>query len=95
MNETHLKQPGFTHSLCKTFTECKERIQKFKTNGDSKYIYKNELDKSCKMFKWKRNRKSCYIKSAIGWWIQLLENYYSITSQLPENFKNLKYIDLL
>ena len=24
MNETHLKQPGFTHSLCKTFTECKE-----------------------------------------------------------------------
>ena len=38
MNETHLKQPGFTHSLCKTFTECKERIQKFKTTGDSKYI---------------------------------------------------------
>ena len=25
----------------------KERIQKFKETGDTKYIYKNELDKAC------------------------------------------------
>ena len=25
----------------------KERIQKFKETGDSRYIYKNELEKSC------------------------------------------------
>ena len=29
------------------FTKSKERIQKFKQTADSKYIYKNELDKAC------------------------------------------------
>ena len=43
----HLKQPGFTCSACGPFTKNKERIQKFKETGDTNYIYKNELDKSC------------------------------------------------
>ena len=30
-----------------SFTKNKERIQKFKQTGDSRYIYKNELDKAC------------------------------------------------
>ena len=30
-----------------TFTKNKETIQKFKEAGDSRYIYKNELDKHC------------------------------------------------
>ena len=30
-----------------TFTKNKERIQKFKETGDTKYIYRNELDKAC------------------------------------------------
>ena len=45
--EMHLKQPGFTYSACRPFTKNKERIQKFKETGDTKYIYRNELDKAC------------------------------------------------
>ena len=37
MPEMHLKQPGFTYS---------EKIQKFKETEDSRYIYRNELDKT-------------------------------------------------
>ena len=47
MREMHLKQPGFTYSTCGPFTKKKERIQKFKKTGDSRYIYKNELEKPC------------------------------------------------
>ena len=47
MPEMHLKQPGFTHSACEPFTKNKERIQKFKQTGYSRYIYNNELDKAC------------------------------------------------
>ena len=47
MHEMHLKQPGFTYSACRTFNENKERIQKFKETGDTRQIYKNELDKAC------------------------------------------------
>ena len=47
MPEMHLRQPGFTYSACGPFTKNKERIQKFKQIGDSKYIYRNELDKAC------------------------------------------------
>ena len=43
MPEMHLKQPGFTYSVCGPFKN-KERIQKFKETGDTSYIYKNELD---------------------------------------------------
>ena len=45
--EMHLKQLGFTCSACGPFTKNKERIQKFKETGDSRYIYQNELDKAC------------------------------------------------
>ena len=45
--EMHLKQLGFTYSACGTFTKNKEIIQKFKETGDSRYIYRNELDKTC------------------------------------------------
>ena len=38
MPEMHLKLPGFTYSACGTFTKNKERIQKFKETGDTKYI---------------------------------------------------------
>ena len=43
----HLRQPGFTYIACGPFTKNKERISKFKQTGDSRYIYKNELDKAC------------------------------------------------
>ena len=38
MPEMHLKQPGFTYSACEPFNKSKERIQKFKETGDTKYI---------------------------------------------------------
>ena len=47
MPEMHLRQPGFTYSACGPFTKTSERIAKFKETGDSKYIYKNDLDKAC------------------------------------------------
>ena len=47
MPEMHLKQPGFIYSTCGPFTRNKERIQKFRETGDTKYIYRNELDKAC------------------------------------------------
>ena len=43
----HLRQPQFTCSACGPFTKHKQRIQKLKETGDTKYIYKNELDKAC------------------------------------------------
>ena len=46
MPEMHLRQPGFTYSACGPFTKTKKRIQKFKQTRDSRYIYKNELDKA-------------------------------------------------
>ena len=45
--EIHLKQPGLTYSACGSFTKNEERIQKFKETGDTKCIYRNELDKAC------------------------------------------------
>ena len=44
--EIHLRQPGFTCSACGPFTKNKERIEKF-MDGNTNFIYKNELDKSC------------------------------------------------
>ena len=45
--EMHLKQPGFTYSACGPFTKHKERIKRFEQTGDTRYIYRNELDKAC------------------------------------------------
>ena len=47
MPEINLRQPGFTLSACGPFSKTKERIQKFKQTGNSRYVYKNELDKAC------------------------------------------------
>ena len=47
MPEMNLRQPQFTYSAYGPFTKNKKRIQKFKETGDSRYIYRNELDKVC------------------------------------------------
>ena len=47
MLEMHLKQPGFTYCAIGTFIKNKERLQKFKVTGHSRYIYQSELDKVC------------------------------------------------
>ena len=46
MPEMHL-QPQFVYSACGPFTRHKERIKEFKQTGDTRYIYRNELDKAC------------------------------------------------
>ena len=47
MPEMHLRQPQFVYSACGPFTRHKERIKKFKQTGDTRYIYRNGLDKAC------------------------------------------------
>ena len=47
MPKMHLKQPQFVYSSCGPFTRHKERIKKFKQTGDTRYIYRNDLDKAC------------------------------------------------
>ena len=39
--ELHLKQPGFTYSVCGLFTRNKERIENFKKTGNTDFIYRN------------------------------------------------------
>ena len=47
MPEMHLWQHPFTYSACGPFTKNKERIQKLKKETrDSRYIYRNGLDKA-------------------------------------------------
>ena len=45
--ELHLKQPGFTYSVCGPFAENVERIQKFWQAGNLKHLYRSELDEAC------------------------------------------------
>ena len=47
MPEMHLRQPGFTYSVCGPFTKHKQRIQRFIQTGDTNYSYKNELSEAC------------------------------------------------
>ena len=43
----HLRQLGFTYSVCGPFAKNKQTIKKFMQTGDTNYIYRNELDKAC------------------------------------------------
>ena len=47
MPEMHLRQPRFVYSAGGPFTRHKERIKEFKRTGDTRYIYRNELDTAC------------------------------------------------
>ena len=47
MPEMHLRQPRFVYSACGPCTRHKERIKEFKRTGDTRYIYRNKLDKAC------------------------------------------------
>ena len=47
MPEMNLRQPQFIYSAFGPFTRHKERIKKFKQTGDTRYIYRNDLDKAC------------------------------------------------
>ena len=53
MSEVDLRQPiehdesEFKYSACGPFTKNMEWVQTFRETGESRYIYINELDKSC------------------------------------------------
>ena len=47
MPEMHLRQPQLVYSACEPFTGHKERIKEVKRTSDTRYIYRNELDKAC------------------------------------------------
>ena len=47
MPEMHLRQPQFIYSACGLFTRHKEIIKKYKQTGDTRYIYRNDLDEAC------------------------------------------------
>ena len=47
MPEMHLRPPRLVYSACGPFTRHKERIKEFKRTRDTRYIYRNELDKAC------------------------------------------------
>ena len=47
MPEMHLRQSQFVYSACGPFTRHKERIKEFKRTGDTRLLYRNELDKAC------------------------------------------------
>ena len=47
MPEMHLREPQFFYSACGPFTRHKERIKEFKHTGDTRLLYRNELDKAC------------------------------------------------
>ena len=46
MPELHLEQPGFTYSICVTFTKHRQRIQKFRGTANLKHLYRNESGKA-------------------------------------------------
>ena len=46
ISKVHIRQPELMCSPCRPFIKNKERIQKFKETGNSKYICQNELDKA-------------------------------------------------
>ena len=47
VTEMHLRQCQFVYSACGPFTRHKERIKEFKRTGDTRLLYRNELDKAC------------------------------------------------
>ena len=47
MPEMHLRQSQSVYSACGPFTRHKKIIKEFKRTGDTRYIYRNELDKAC------------------------------------------------
>ena len=47
MAEMYFRQPRFSYIACRPVTKNKERIQKFKGTGESRYICQNKIDKAC------------------------------------------------
>ena len=47
MPEMHLRQPQIVYSACGSLTRHKEIMKELKRTGDTRLLYRNELDKAC------------------------------------------------
>ena len=47
MPHMHLKQPGFTCAAVVHLPKNKERIETFMQTGNTDFIYRNKIDKTC------------------------------------------------
>ena len=82
--EMHLRKPGFIYSACGPSTKNKERIEKFKETGDTRYIYRNELDKAIfPIFFWLMVILMIYVKE------QLMIRYYVIKLLISLKIKTM------
>ena len=50
--EMNLREPGFKYNACRPFTKDKERIQRLKETGDSRYIYQTNRTKFAFSMTW-------------------------------------------
>ena len=94
----HLKQPRFTYSACGSFTKNKERIQKVKETGDTKYIYRNELDKACFQYNMAHKDYKMDIEEVLLLWIinLLIKNPQAVVLNLCQiNNLQMNFINQL
>ena len=83
MSKMHLRQPGFTYSACRPFIKNKERLQKLKETGDSRYIYQNELDKACFQLDRLMEILNIYLEK------QILMKFYLIKHLISQKIQNM------
>ena len=83
MSKMHLRQPGFTYSACRPFIKKKERLQKLKETGDSRYIYQNELDKACFQLDRLMEILNIYLEK------QILMKFYLIKHLISQKIQNM------
>ena len=88
MPEVHLKQPLFTYSARGTFTEDKERIQKFKETEDSSHTYQDELYKAVELLFLIKHYVTKHSK------LQMIHNTMDIKEDLLQCFINFFIKDL-
>ena len=81
----HLRNAGFTHSVCGPFTKSKKRIQKFKETGGSEKT-KRELKLSFNMTWFIETLRICLEE-------QLLINYYVIKHLILPKKQNMMDIN--
>ena len=68
--EMYLKHSGFNYSACEPFTKNKERIQKFKGTRDTKYTFRNKLEKAC----FQLERRTTFYKALRGKALSISKN---------------------
>ena len=94
MPEMHLKQPGFTYSPCGPFTKIRERIQKFKETGDSRFNTQWRKTVKVKIYKYMTSTsKNVYIDKLNDIVNEYNNTYHRTSKMKPVAVKDNAYID--